>query len=588
MTGDSNKSFETRILMACAPVNLLAGLFIYLYTITVVRLDSSLWGVAFVVVISIILSCQILLAPLTNILASRRLSRNLEDWKKGGLSTQERTKLLYRLQAFPKRKQTEACLYFSIGTGILALGYSYFLKLGWIDIIACMSVCLFCTHIAGILNLFVSIRLCSEYARQLVAQGVDQQMVQQRKTLGVNLGQSFFQMMALPVVLTTILFAITYTINYLENGGRIDGAAMLTIYIVVIVNMIASIVLSLTLFASVLRSSRMLQESMEHITRSDIFTVEPAPTDMANEISYNMYLANNIIRLFQSVLTRVRSIGRTLLPAIDELYSIVDKTTLASHQQAASIQEMIATIEESESQIWELDRRMASFAETTAAMVHHLDCGRGILGESMENMDEIARSIEASISGIWALGERINGVWDIVSTISSIAERTRIVGFNAELRVAEAGSTGSNFLIIANEIKRLAKSIADLVLVIQGRISQMQESSDNLVISTEGGTERVREEGVLGRLLADKMEEVSRSIDIAEESMEDIDLIVRQQTQGIRHISQTMERISVGIEEVSASMSMVTDITEGLKNTAYRLENLSREIVQSEGIQAET
>ena len=141
---------------------------------------------------------------------------------------------------------------------------------------------------------------------------------------------------------------------------------------------------------------------------------------------------------------------------------------------------------------------------------------------------------------------------------------------------------------IANEIKRLATSIADSVLVIQGRISEMQESSDNLVISTEGGTERVREEGELGRQLADKMEEVGRSISIAEESMEDIDLIVRQQIQGIHRISQTMDRISIGIEEVSASMSMVTDITEGLKNTAYRLENLSREIVQSEDIHPES
>ena len=588
MSGNSSKSFERRCLMSCAPANLLSGLFIYLYTITVVQLDKALWGVAFLVVAFIVLGCQILLAPLTNILVSRRLSRGLEEWREKGLSPGRRTELLYRLQAFPRRKQAEAYLYFSVGTGVLALGYAYFLKLGWLDIIACVSICLFCTHIAGILNFFTSIKLCSDYARRLIEQGVDQQMLRQRQPLGVNLGRSFVQLMALPAIFTTLLFSTTYTINYLANGGRMDRTSMSIVGAVIVVNMVASLVLTLLLFAAVLRSSRMLQESMERITQSDIFTVKPISTDLANEISYNMYLANDIIHLFQSVLTGIRSIGLDMLPAIDELHRIVDKTTLGSYQQAASIQQMIATIQERESQVRELDRRMASFAETTAAMVRHMDCERGILGESMENMDEIARSIEASISEIWTLGKKINGVWDIVSAISSIADRTRIIGFNIELRVAEAGSTGSNSLIIANEIKRLATSIADSVLVIQGRISEMQESSDNLVISTEGGTERVREEGELGRQLADKMEEVGRSISIAEESMEDIDLIVRQQIQGIHRISQTMDRISIGIEEVSASMSMVTDITEGLKNTAYRLENLSREIVQSEDIHPES
>lgn len=575
------RSFGRMVFFSCVPSNVVTGFFIYLYTVAVIQLDTSLWGIAFVVVLSIVSMCQIVLAPLSNMLISRRLSRRLQRWREEELSDRERTELLQEVQSFPRKKQLEACIYFASGTGILAMGYAYFLNVDLMDIIACVAICLFSTHIAGVLNLFASSRLCSELARQLVGQGVHQDMVRKR-SFGMNFSQSYVQLIVVPLVFTTILFMLTYAISLIENGYRILRPQLLIISMVVAVNMMVVSVLAITFFTSVIRSSRMLQESMEHITQNDIFTVEPIPTDMADEISYNMYLVNNVIHLFQAILTRIRTIGQSLLMPIDELQHIADETATVSFQQSSGVQEMLATVEENESQVEEIARRLEEVVAVIGIASGNLEKNYSILRDTAGKMEEIYSANATTCQGIWTLGEKVNGVWNIVSGINAIADQTRIIGFNAELKASEAGEIGGNFMIIANEIKRLAGSIMDAVVLIQARIAEVQATSDNLIISSEGGTQLVQEAGELSRKLVQRLDDIKVSTDITRDSVEDIALIIQQQSMEFQQVVKTAGTISSGIEMVSASMAMVRDIADQLKVTGHRLENLNTEIIQDD------
>ena len=60
-------------------------------------------------------------------------------------------------------------------------------------------------------------------------------------------------------------------------------------------------------------------------------------------------------------------------------------------------------------------------------------------------MQDIQESSIDTIGGIKNLEEQIDGIWEIVAIINSIAAQTKIIAFNAELEASSAGEEGKSF-----------------------------------------------------------------------------------------------------------------------------------------------
>jgi len=193
-------------------------------------------------------------------------------------------------------------------------------------------------------------------------------------------------------------------------------------------------------------------------------------------------------------------------------------------------------------------------------------------------MNDITEANISTITGIKELGSKIEGIWEIVNIIKDIAEQTRIIAFNAELEASGAGTAGKNFHIVANEIRRLAAGITESVAQIRERITEIQHSSDNLIITSESGTEKIREGCQLSANLESKFADIQTSSEITVESVVDIRAIIEQQSVAFDQIVSTIRQISIGIENTSNSTHTVNTAATKLQESADRLENLQKEI----------
>ena len=169
------------------------------------------------------------------------------------------------------------------------------------------------------------------------------------------------------------------------------------------------------------------------------------------------------------------------------------------------------------------------------------------------------------------LSEKIETVWNIVNTIDSIAARTRTIAFNAEIEAASVGDDGENFHIVANEIRRLASTITDSTRDIRERITGIQHSSDNLIITSEGGTEKIREESELLMNLKEKIDKLKISSEITAESATEIQNITGIQDSGFVQITSTLKQLSEGFEQFTRSANTISSSVQSIQNTAIEL-----------------
>lgn len=576
---NGNISFEKRIFMAGIPSNFISGAFIFLYSVWMMQLGAGYTWKIFWIIFGVVAVAQFAFAPFTNILVSRSLSRKIQQWRTSGLTKSERTALFKEVQAYPRRKQLETVLYFATGSVVLVVLYEVFFDMNFLMNLASFVACLFGTYIAGQLALLFSVKICSEMAREIVAQGIDDEVVQQKKVFGLTFVRLFVLCVIIPLVATTLLFFALFLIDYYRSGcQKISQNQFTQISVILVINTLAALTLVLSFFKMISGSSKTLQNAMQHIIENDIFTVNLIPTDISNEVSYNMYLVNRVVLMFRSILDKVRGIGEKILEPVQELTDIANETSATSFEQSAGVREILATMEENDDQLRGILSQITRVAEIAEATSKNVEAGFATLRTNLGKMNDITEANVATISGIRELGEKIEGIWEVVNIINDIAEQTRIIAFNAELEASGAGDAGKNFHIVANEIRRLAAGTTESVGQIRERITEIQHSSDNLIVTSESGTEKIREGCQLSSSLETKFADIQTSAEITVESVAAIQQIVEQQSEAFEQIVTTIRQISSGVENLSSSTSTVNAAATQLKTAADRLGNLHSEV----------
>ena len=586
-------SLEQRILKASHIPDVASGIIILLYTVFILNLNFKNHYPIILTVIAGVLFAQFVLSAITNHFLMSRVSKRVSKWETEESTLEERTKLLVDLHKLPRRKQIEAFSYFFTCTFLLAAAYKYFLNISLQLNIVSICCCILGAYIACLLALANTRAICNEYACRIVDQGVDEKILNNKNFFGTSYQKTFTMYCTIPVIWGILLAVMLFYVYYFNNvpganggflpadvsGPGLRGVQLSRLCVVLLINTVIGIVSVYSFLNSILISSGALQGSMHHIIKNDIFTVKLVSTDFENEVSYNLYLVNQIVLLFRSILDEMREIGNTMIVPINELSEISQATASTSLEQSTGVKEILATMEDTDRQTRNIVEKIGDVTTVAEGTEKNVNAGFETLQSNLDKMTEITEANVSTISGIRELGEKIGSIWEIVKIINDIADQTRIIAFNAELEASSAGDSGKNFHIVANEVRRLAAGITNSVDQIKDKITEIQHSSDNLIITSESGTEKIREGLELSEKLKEKFNDIQSSSEITVESANQIKEIIYQQSAAFDQIVATVRQISSGIENFSTSTGTVNNTAHKLKEAANLLENLHTRII---------
>ncbi|MCQ2592842.1 MAG: methyl-accepting chemotaxis protein [Treponema sp.] len=519
---------------------------------------------------------QFIVGPLfSNRVYTHNISLDLEEWEKNGLNVEERTKLLARLMKRPLYKGIEIfCVYFVSGI-VFCSWFKLRIKVSTPVEIGIIVAMIFAAYVDGILAMNVTEKLCSKYAKKIIEQGIDDSVVMKRKFFGVSVRGLYASFVFGPIIATNILTGIFIWQNFFTNTTSFnDGFTKFSIFAVPTFNAIITIVLAVFIAYRLVGYLQNMQHAVMTIDQSNILNAQDIPTDLSNEISFNMYLINKAVGMFKKIFTKTGDVAVHVTEATESLESLSTETASTALEQSTGVKEIVSTMEDADQLFKNIEGKVGDVSLVANKTASEVQTGINSLAENMQKMQQITEANMETISGIKALSEKINSIWEIVNIINSIADQTKIIAFNAELEASSAGEAGKNFHIVANEIRRLADGTMESTHEIKERITEIQHSSDNLIITSEGGTEKIHEGCELTEKVSQNFNSIKSAAEITVESAQDIQIIVAQQTAAFEQIVVTLKQISAGADSFSASTQTIRNAAENLQTLADSMRNI--------------
>ncbi|OQY36973.1 MAG: hypothetical protein B6229_09060 [Spirochaetaceae bacterium 4572_7] len=295
---------------------------------------------------------------------------------------------------------------------------------------------------------------------------------------------------------------------------------------------------------------------------------------MQDEIDEMGAVFNSFIGDYKGILIKLREITDTVVELIQALSSSSQETSSTANQQAAAVKEIVSTMEDVDALTRSIEKKVIEITRISEDTQSTVQNGFGIVKNSMIKMDEINIANKTTIDGIRLLSERIDNIWDIVNMINGIADQTKIIAFNAELEASAAGEAGKNFQIVATEIRRLADSTVHSTNEIKEKITEIQKSSDRLILTSEDGTEKIKEGNLLTENINNLFQDILNSAEVSTDSTKNVSKSIAQQVVTFEQTLIAIKQISGGVDNIAVAARETAGASDNLRGVSESIESI--------------
>lgn len=279
-------------------------------------------------------------------------------------------------------------------------------------------------------------------------------------------------------------------------------------------------------------------------------------TDMIGSMKKLILKMTNVSDHVSDSAVQVNSNSELLLEVTRNITDAVEYINQGISQQAQDTESCLAQMNGLADKITEVHRNTDEINSLTQATESAVDDGMIIvenLSEKVQDTTDVTRSVIQEIDALSKDAKVING---IIATINEIAEQTNLLSLNASIEAARAGEAGRGFVVVSDEIRKLAEQSAAAGQRISGIIEHIQE----------------------------RIAETIHTAGMAEKS-------VAYQTEALNNTVSVFEKIKTQVEHLSSDVSKITESIKGIEaaknDTLSAIESISATSNETEAASAE-
>ena len=333
-------------------------------------------------------------------------------------------------------------------------------------------------------------------------------------------------------------------------------------------------------------SSQMSQNctKLKSQTSSVSSATEQFSAGMSQSVS-SISTANSHISSVASSIEEINSTISTVAAAAEETsYRVKQSTSLVDN-----IQNSIANASDSVTVASNSFSAVALSVEEINRSISNVSNQSEIARKKMSEADDKAKNTFQIIQRLELASKQIG---KIINLISDIADQTNMLALNAAIEAAGAGEAGKGFMVVANEVKELAKQTAEATDEIAEQIEHMQMNMPEAVgavseITTiiNGMAEfmntfaiEINEQGLRSdkiamdtTLAAKKMQDISAEINRITNDALSVTRVVVDSSDGVNEIAKSTAELVLGSQEIAMNSERASNNINEINRTANEM-----------------
>lgn len=216
--------------------------------------------------------------------------------------------------------------------------------------------------------------------------------------------------------------------------------------------------------------------------------------------------------------------------------------------------------------------------------------GRIIVDELNRKSGTTVSITKILVKNINDVQERSSAIEGFIDTINSIAKQTNLLSLNASIEAARAGENGRGFMVVAEQIRKLAdesmqagkniKKIVESILATTEKTTESAREAETIIFEQAGALQETIE--VFGEINQCVETLVSGLKDIAD-NMQLMSGEKEQVQDSISHISVVAEQAAVATEEITSTLDKQVKIISDLAGNVELLKQEADALDRSMG-----
>jgi methyl-accepting chemotaxis protein len=258
----------------------------------------------------------------------------------------------------------------------------------------------------------------------------------------------------------------------------------------------------------------------------------------------------NGVKVTQNTITEVLSLidiaNRRLMFSSEDLVKAAKELNEASHNQATSLEQTAASIEEVAGTIRSSTQNAEKMAALASNVTNSAEEGKKLANHTSTSMDEISTQV-SSIS-------------EAITVIDQIAFQTNILSLNAAVEAATAGEAGKGFAVVAQEVRNLAARSADAAK----EIKNIVEIANN----------KANEGKNISAQMIEGYNTLNQDINATIELIQTVATSSKEQEVAINQINDAVSVLDQATQNNAATAATISDMADSTQDLAQQLQTV--------------
>jgi len=302
--------------------------------------------------------------------------------------------------------------------------------------------------------------------------------------------------------------------------------------------------------------------------------------------SVALWYANSLSRKLIAVAEGLRNGANTVGHTSVEIADVSSRLSEASTEQASSLQETVASIDEISAMVQRNADSAASSLKTTEKSTVTAQDGKekvefmlDAINEISKENESIMQSIQKSNAEISEIVRVIREIADKTKVINDIVFQTKLLSFNASVEAARAGEHGKGFAVVAEEVGNLASMSGKAATEISDMLDKSVQQVNSIVEKTkammDGMVKSSKDKVDVGTRTAKEcavaLDEILANVSTVNELVAEISTASQEQSTGVREITKAMAELDQVTQSNSSIANESASTASGLREQSERL-----------------